>query len=163
MAIKSEFTYDNVTTQSVTLTLYDLEFGSDYGLVMDEPTSVCMSNVTTPATQKDLVYFMNQSIPTVQNNLDSGLPQSANKGIHYGIRTESSFVTTDDSTPTFQRLDPVVVSTMIRHPNSSYINDVAVLEALLRHFSCWIKSIDSTGKITWRINDLMRSALRPNN
>lgn len=162
MATTTNFTFTNNTESARQTTTYDLGLLTNYGQQWLQDGSMLYSNVTAPTNQKELIYYKSTSIPTVTNNLKLGKAPSAKGGVHYGIRLESTIVTTSTDQGcgcvTFE--DPIVGNLMIRHPNSNYITEDLVVEFLGRMLSALLYKDSTAATPQTRIQSLMRGLLQ---
>lgn len=141
--------------------LYDLKMLTTWGAEWQADGSICYSNMASPVSQKELIYFDSKSIPTVSNNLKvNTAKQSAVKGVHYGVRHEECVITSKSSegetcnVPLY--VDPIVSDLHVRHPNTSFITDEIVLEHVGKTLSALILNGSTASTPKTRLAALMR-------
>lgn len=156
MSKTSSFGFTN-TTASTTVTIkpVDLKITSNYALKEDEPTSVVEDNKTCPLDQPEIISFRCREIPTVNSDIVNQYPAPVKTGVQYIITAEELLSTRDDSIG-YRVDDPIVAYLTIRHPKSGNITSEHVQTVINRLLGALYKT-DGTS----RLDDLMRSALKP--
>lgn len=159
MAKTSEFKYTNKTETGAIIKLVKINEQSDYGITSDEPTSCSMANTTAPIGQDEVVTNFCTPIKTVNSTLTMPHPSPVKNGIQYGVKVESTLVTTDSSDATYEVDEPCVVQISVRHPRSTNFTSTLVSEAVQRAISAFYGNLfDATND---HVAMLMRSALQP--
>lgn len=152
----SSFKFGNATESATReIKTYDLGVVENYALTSDEPTVVVLKNTTTPIDAEEILSFRCRDMGKVNTNLNIQYPGVVQSGIQYQAQLEA-VLSTQDAETNFRVDEPIVVSLSIRHPKSGNITEANVVTLVERLLSAMMKDDGS-----WRINDLMRSALRP--
>lgn len=151
----SGFAFSNAVTALASPTGLGLK--TNYAKTEDEPTQAKLSNVTAALGQGEVVTIQSRKIDTVNTLQDIIYPSLSPKGVSYGIRLDEIF--RDDSAKTNGVIFdyPVVAELKIRHSMHAGITNDIIASVLARLINaCY----DETKK-AWRFNDLMRSAIVP--
>jgi hypothetical protein len=157
MALQSSFGFTNTTASSTRqVQTYDLGLLDNYALTMDEPTECMLKNTTTPLDVEETVAFRCKNIDKVNTTLISQYPSKVRTGVQYQLQLEAMLSTTDTTNPDFRVDEPIVVQLTVRHQKSGNITAGHVVELIDRATSALMKDSGA-----YRINDMMRSALKP--
>jgi hypothetical protein len=158
MAYATNPGYTNRTESATRSTrLYDLGLLSNYALMEDEPTECRLINKTAAIDREEVISYRSKKIAKVTTSLDVQNPSPVATGTMYGVQTESIWTTEDASDLSVGRIDsPMVITISIRQERNARITSAMVEEQLERTISA-LQNADGT----WRIDDLMRSALKP--
>lgn len=151
----SGFAFSNEVTALTSPTGLGLK--TNYAKTEDEPTQAKLSNVTSALGQGEVVTIQSRKIDTVNTLQDILYPSISPKGVSYGIRLDEIF-RDDTAAANGVVFDyPIVAELKIRHSMHSGITNTVIAGVLARLVNaCY----DETAK-TWRFNDLMRSAIVP--
>lgn len=155
MATTTTYGYTNgATAATKAVTLLDLD-STKYALVLDEPTECRLINTTASVDREETLSYRARSLSKVNTTLEIQNPSKVQGGVQYQVQTEA-VLTTEDPTTGFVVNEPVVVNINVRHPRSGNVTAVFVQQQILRTLSGFINADG-----TWRIDELMRSALKP--
>lgn len=156
MALSSSFGFSNTTESTNSVKLFKLDVTSNYALVEDEPTKCMETNVTTPVDQPENVSFGCTEIANVASSIKNLYPPKVKGGVQYQVKIEELLSTTSSDDAAFRVDEPIVAYLTIRHPKSSNITTQNIEVVVRRLLSAFYKADGTT-----RIDDLMRSALKP--
>jgi hypothetical protein len=134
--------------------LFDLD-STSYALVSDEPTECRLVNKTAPIDREENLSFRCKDLPRINTTLEVQNPSKVSGGVQYQTQLEA-IATTEDPDTGFIVNEPVIVQISVRHPKSGNISSAMVTQMITRALSA---SINADG--TWRVDELMRSALKP--
>jgi hypothetical protein len=155
MAKVTSFGFTNGSeAASKSVPLFDLGY-SNYALVADEPTECRLVNKTAAIDREENISFRCKDIARVNTTLDIQNPPKIQGGVQYQIQAEA-VLTTEDPDTGFIVNEPIVVQLSVRHPKSGNITDAMVQTMISRTVSA---CLNTNG--TWRVSELMRSALKP--
>jgi hypothetical protein len=155
MAKVTSFGFANSSAAaSKSVPLFDLGY-SNYALVADEPTECRLVNKTAAIDREENISFRCKDIARVNTTLDIQNPPKVQGGVQYQIQAEA-VLTTEDPDTGFIVNEPIVVQLSVRHPKSGNITDAMVQTMISRTVSA---CLNADG--TWRVSELMRSALKP--
>lgn len=156
MAITTSFGFtNNADKTGRTVQTKDLGLLTNYALVLDEPSEARLVNTTTAIDKEEFLSYRCKDLKTVNTNLNIQNPSKVSGGVQYQVQAEA-VLTTEDTSTGFRVDEPIVVQVSVRHPKSGNITAEHVETMLQRAVSALLKD---TG--AWRINELMRSALKP--
>lgn len=157
MALQSSFGFTNTTPSSTrVVNTYDLGLLDNYALTADEPTECMLKNTTTPLDVEETVAFRCKNIDRVNTTLISQYPSKVRTGIQYQVQLEAMLSTTDSTNADFRVDEPIVAQITVRHQKSGNITAAHVEQLLGRAISALMKNSGA-----YRVNDMMRSALKP--
>jgi hypothetical protein len=165
MSRTSEYKYQNDVELAEGTRLYEMALMSNYGYdIINGGKELEMNNKTAPFGAEEIITLFSREIPKVDTKLSLANPTKA-KGAFYGVKYEAVLQTTDDSDPTFEQDEAVVVNINVRHPKSSNWTadkvDIAVRRALSTLYYVHDASSSGTGTIMNRFSDLMRGQELP--
>lgn len=156
MALTTKFGFTNTGASTNKVDLFDLDILGDYALIEDEPTKCSETNVTTPVDQPEVISFGCTEIANVASSIKNLYPPHVKGGVQYQIKVEELLSTTSSEDATFRVDDPIVAYLTVRHPKSANVTAAHVLTVIERLMSALYKEDGTT-----RLDDLMRSALKP--
>lgn len=151
----SGFAFTNACTALASPTGLGLK--TNYAKIEDEPTQAKLSNVTAALGQGETVTIQSRKIDTVNTLQDIIYPSLTSKGVSYGVRLDEIFRDDAASANGVVFDYPIVAELKIRHSMHAGITNDVIASVVARLVNaCY----DETTK-AWRFNDLMRSAIVP--
>lgn len=156
MGLTSKFGFTNNQASTKTAPLVTTKVLENYALTKDEPTVCALSNMTAPVDQPEVVSFGCTEIPQVSSSIKNLYPPKVKSGVQYQIKVEELLSTTSTDDAGFRVDDPIVAYLTIRHTKSSNVKPADV-DAVISRLRSFLYKEDGTT----RINELMRSALKP--
>jgi hypothetical protein len=156
MAKTSSWGFSNTTGSThKTITPVALGLVTNYALADDQADAVVLDNKTAPLDQQETITFRYREIPKVNTNVTVQYPAPVTVGCQYIVSLEE-VLKTEDASVGYRVDDPIVAQLTIRHPKSGNISS-SHIETILTRLVGALYADDGT----CRINDLMRSALKP--
>lgn len=141
----------NDTTQE-----YSLGLVTNYAIVKDEPNEVLLDNRTSSLDQQELISFRFRKLGTINSDLNIQNPAPIKGGVQYAVQVEETVRETLADGTIIDR--PVVMYLTVRHPQAGAITASVLQETFERLLSALRRESDNS----YRFDDLVRGALRPN-
>lgn len=132
---------------------------SEFALVEDEPTQCSLMNKTSSVDLGERLTYGCRTIPTVSSGLDNMHPGRVQTGVQYQIKLDEQLSVQSDADPNYRVDLPIVATLTIRHTKDGNIGNNEIGTVVERLVSACMQKSGST--MTWRFEDLMKSALRP--
>lgn len=133
-----------------------LHLTSDYGIKVNEPNEVQLTNRTTPIDQEEIITFQATTTKKIPLKVRPSYYQATGDNLMYGVRVDNVLRVTSDQNDSVVEDLPIVCNLTIKHPRNRQIREIDVLQCMSRLFSACFKD-DGTS----RIPDLMKSSLEP--
>ena len=155
MHMTSSFAFTNKTASTKTITPVGVGPVANYAKVVDEPSTVVLSNRTCPLDQGELVTFRVNEVNKVSTSQTIQNPSKVKNGVQYVAKVEE-ILRTKDSNGDIVCDEPIVAYLTIRHQKSGNISAAQITEVVTRLLGAVQKADGS-----YRWDDLMRSAIVP--
>lgn len=154
--------YTNVVTADKYVHGVKLGLASNYARVIDEPNMARVRNKTAPNEQPEYITFRCDYVDKISTPIPVKYPAPTKDGVQYSVKIDSV-----DRTQIGDVVydEPCSITLTIRHANSNTWNNQKVATLFKRLMSALAKGmVTGEGEIQdadWRFEDLMRSALMP--
>lgn len=162
MATKKVWGYGDDTSLGRTpLDLKQVDPVSHFALVEDEPDSCSLINNNSDVDLGEKLTYNCRTIPNVASGLDNMNPPKVRTGVQYQVKLDEQLSVRDTENPSFREDLPITAYITIRHPKNGNIKPADVDKVFARLVASCLKGTDSSGNVSTRFGDLMKSALRP--
>lgn len=156
MALTSSFGFTNKSEATDKIAHIAMRTKTDYSLNEDGPDRCVVSNKTTPIDQPELVTYQCGEIKKVPTSIDVVNPAANTAGVQYGVRVDEVLRVTSTTNDSFIEDFPIVMNITVKHPRCGMITSAQIDGVFQRLIGALVKADGTT-----RFNDLMRSALKP--
>lgn len=159
MALTKQWGFTEGTSMSLSVSTSPVKPVSEFALVEDEPTQCSMVNKTSSVDLGEKLTYGCRTIPTVSSGLDNIHPGTVSTGVQYQVKLDEQLSVRSDTDPNYRTDLPIVATLTIRHPKDGNIGNAEIGKVVNRLVSACKQGTASN--LTWRFEDLMKSALRP--
>lgn len=156
MANTSYFAFTNTTALTDNVTITGIGPKTNYALIAEQPTYVEMQNRTAPLDQGERLTYRCQDVDKVSTAQVIQNPARVRNGVQYVVKLEE-ILRTATSDGDILMDEPIVMYLTVRHQKTGNIQ-ASHLDTVFKRLLGALYDA-TTGTFRW--NDLMRSALQP--